>query len=174
MTTRHSLTRIVMVAGGSAVLALGGAGSAAAVGGGNSGAAKACQKGGWETLVRADGSAFRTTGDCVSYRARGGAFGSSPQDPDDPGESRCQTAEGYYFEITGQANEPESGRVWRESDCTGDSVVAHYLTGGYESAFLACLELLNSPAGGNRRFVSLSGDEEWGCWDATPTEIWYL
>ncbi|MGZ4390532.1 MAG: hypothetical protein ACXVRK_00200 [Gaiellaceae bacterium] len=46
----------------------------AAAGGGNSDAAKACQKGGWQTLVRQDGTAFTNTGDCVSYGAHGGAL----------------------------------------------------------------------------------------------------
>jgi hypothetical protein len=46
----------------------------AAAGGGNSDAAKACQKGGWQTLVRQDGTAFTNTGDCVSYAAHGGAL----------------------------------------------------------------------------------------------------
>lgn len=50
-----------------------GAGTAVA-GGGNSDAAKACQKGGWQTLVRQDGTAFANTGDCVSYAAHGGAL----------------------------------------------------------------------------------------------------
>ncbi|HKI92265.1 MAG TPA: hypothetical protein VJ986_08175 [Gaiellaceae bacterium] len=52
------------------------AGSAAA-GGGNSGAAAACQKGGWTSLYRADGSGFGNTGACVSYAARGGVLVSS-------------------------------------------------------------------------------------------------
>lgn len=38
----------------------------------NSDAAHACQKGGFLTLVRADGSTFRNAGDCVSYAAEGG------------------------------------------------------------------------------------------------------
>jgi hypothetical protein len=46
----------------------------AAAGGGNSDAAKACQKGGWQTMVRQDGTAFANTGDCVSYAAHGGAL----------------------------------------------------------------------------------------------------
>jgi len=46
----------------------------AAAGGGNSDAAKACQQGGWENLVRQDATAFTNTGDCVSYAAQGGAL----------------------------------------------------------------------------------------------------
>jgi hypothetical protein len=51
----------------------------AVAGGGNSGAAKACQKGGWQHLVRADGTAFTSEEDCVSYAAQGGVFGQPGQ-----------------------------------------------------------------------------------------------
>jgi hypothetical protein len=50
-----------------------GAGTAGA-GGGNSDAAKACQQGGWQTLVRQDGTGFKNAGDCVSYAAQGGGL----------------------------------------------------------------------------------------------------
>lgn len=50
-----------------------GAGTAAA-GGGNSDAAKACQQGGWQTMVRQDGTGFKNAGDCVSYAAHGGGL----------------------------------------------------------------------------------------------------
>jgi hypothetical protein len=39
--------------------------------GGNSANAKLCQKGGWQNLVRADQTAFKNEGDCVSYGAKG-------------------------------------------------------------------------------------------------------
>jgi hypothetical protein len=42
--------------------------------GGNSGAAHKCQKGGWKSLVGADGMTFKNTGACVSFAARGGTF----------------------------------------------------------------------------------------------------
>jgi hypothetical protein len=58
---------------GASLALLVGAGTAAA-GGGNSDAAKACQQGGWQTLVRQDGTGFANTGDCVSYGAHGGAL----------------------------------------------------------------------------------------------------
>ena len=48
-----------------------GAGSATADGG-NSDAAKACQKAGWQSLMRQDGTGFKNEGDCVSYAAHGG------------------------------------------------------------------------------------------------------
>jgi hypothetical protein len=45
---------------------------ASAAPGGNAWAAKACQKGGYVDWVREDGTAFATTGECVSYAARHG------------------------------------------------------------------------------------------------------
>ncbi len=50
----------------------------ATAGGGNSDAAKACQQGGWQNLVRQDGSGFKNTGDCVSYAAQGGVLMAKP------------------------------------------------------------------------------------------------
>src|SRR5262249_9434281 len=41
---------------------------------GNSPNAKLCQKNGWQTHVRADGSAFANEEDCVSYAAKGGVL----------------------------------------------------------------------------------------------------
>lgn len=37
---------------------------------GNSTNARRCQKGGWLTLVRSDGTGFASQGECVSYAAR--------------------------------------------------------------------------------------------------------
>jgi hypothetical protein len=45
---------------------------ALAAGGGNSLNAKACQKGGWETLVTTTGASFASEEACVSYAAKGG------------------------------------------------------------------------------------------------------
>jgi hypothetical protein len=50
----------------------------ALAGGGNSDNAKACQQGGWQNLVRQDGSGFNNTGDCVSYAAQGGVLKAKP------------------------------------------------------------------------------------------------
>ena len=44
----------------------------AVAGGGNSDAANACKQGGWQNLVRQDGTGFNNQGDCVSYAAQGG------------------------------------------------------------------------------------------------------
>jgi len=50
----------------------------AGAGGGNSDAAKACQKGGWQNVVRQDGTGFKNEGDCVSYAAQGGTLQPKP------------------------------------------------------------------------------------------------
>lgn len=47
---------------------------AAPAGPGNSPNAEACQKGGWMTLVREDGTAFTSGGTCTSYAAKGGTL----------------------------------------------------------------------------------------------------
>ena len=47
----------------------------ASASGGNSDNAKLCQMGGWQNLVRSDGSSFTSDGACVSYGARGGTIG---------------------------------------------------------------------------------------------------
>jgi hypothetical protein len=57
-----------------AALALTVGATTASAGGGNSGNAQACQQGGWQNLVRSDGSTFKNQGDCVSYAAQGGTL----------------------------------------------------------------------------------------------------
>jgi hypothetical protein len=49
-------------------------GEAAAAPGGNSANAKRCQKGGWQTLLRSDNTAFTGEKACVSYAAGGGTL----------------------------------------------------------------------------------------------------
>jgi hypothetical protein len=53
-------------------------GVATATAAGNSDAAHACQQGGWQNLVRQDGTGFLNTGDCVSYAAQGGVLNPKP------------------------------------------------------------------------------------------------
>ena len=72
---RKSVLAMVVLAG----VAMAFAGTAVAKGGGNSPNAKLCQKGGWQLLVRADGSSFANEQDCVSYAARGGTLISAAQ-----------------------------------------------------------------------------------------------
>jgi hypothetical protein len=67
MRTRAAVTAVVALAGLSAT-----AGPAAAAG--NSVNEKACQNGGWKTLLTSTGGAFKKQGACVSYGAHGGQY----------------------------------------------------------------------------------------------------
>ena len=60
------------------VVAMGIAVPLAVAGGGNSDAANACKQGGWQNLVRQDGTDFKNQGDCVSYAAKGGVPKAKP------------------------------------------------------------------------------------------------
>ena len=56
----------------------------AVAGGGNSDAANACKQGGWQNLVRQDGTSFNNQGDCVSYAAQGGVPKTKPAAAPEP------------------------------------------------------------------------------------------
>ena len=53
----------------------------ALAGPGNSDNAKACQKNGWQTLVRQNGTGFNNQDECVSYGAQGGVLKAKPTGP---------------------------------------------------------------------------------------------
>ena len=63
----------------------------ASAGGGNSANAKLCQKGGWQTLLRSDGSSFANQDACVSYAGQGGTLVKEIQSKID-----CQAFGGTY------------------------------------------------------------------------------
>ena len=60
---------LALLAIGSVCLSLAAIGWA---GGGNP--SNLCKNGGWQTLLRSDGSSFANQGACVSYAAQGGTF----------------------------------------------------------------------------------------------------
>src|SRR5215471_2856388 len=68
--TRSRAAWVVVLAG----LVLGVGTATALADGGNSENAQLCQKNGWATLARSDGTAFNNQGDCVSYGAQGGTL----------------------------------------------------------------------------------------------------
>jgi hypothetical protein len=73
------MKRIMWIAGVLAlVVAAVAAAPAGAAAGGNSANAKLCQKDGWKTLYRGDGSTFANQGDCVSYGAQGNTILTEP------------------------------------------------------------------------------------------------
>jgi hypothetical protein len=67
MTRRAAVIAVVALAGLSVL-----AGPAGAAG--NSANGKACQDGGWKTLLTSTGGTFKSQGVCVSYGARGGQY----------------------------------------------------------------------------------------------------
>src|SRR5947207_3798790 len=50
----------------------------ATAGGSNSDNAKQCQRGGWQNLVRQDGTGFAHQDECVAYGAHGGVLSPKP------------------------------------------------------------------------------------------------
>src|SRR5262245_48170568 len=86
--------RRTLIAVAVASLALFAVSTSAFGGGGNSANAKLCQKGGWMHLVRADGTAFASETECVSYGAKGGTI-SPPQQPR-TGAEVCAAYGGFF------------------------------------------------------------------------------
>lgn len=81
---------------------------AASAGGGNSDAAHVCQRGGWQSFYRSDGSAFTNTGACVSYAAQGGELETLCRTGtwSLTGVTPCSPADvGYYVDTTGATSE---------------------------------------------------------------------
>ena len=73
------------------VVSVVGAGPAFAAKGGNNDTAKACQQGGWKTLVPDAGGTFANQGDCVNDGAKGSApFGAA-------GKAACGALRGAFI-----------------------------------------------------------------------------
>jgi hypothetical protein len=84
-------------------------------GGGNSANAKLCQKGGWQTLIRSDGSSFVSEEDCVSYGAQGGTLHQKSKSQLD-----CE-AQGGTFDHNDLTGVPSADVVvWT---CNGSAIV---------------------------------------------------
>ena len=85
------------------VLVLGMAGMAATPAGavGNNANAKLCQKDGWKTLFRSDGSTFANQGACVSYAAHGNAILTEPPEPPNAWKAACEQG-GGTFSVTNE------------------------------------------------------------------------
>jgi hypothetical protein len=65
--------------------------------GGNSANAKLCQKGGWTTLYRSDGTTFANQDECVSYGANGGTILTAP--PKTQSQLDCESFGGTYSTV---------------------------------------------------------------------------
>ena len=81
----------------------------ALAGGGNSANAKSCQKNGWKSLYRSDGSTFANQDDCVSYSAHGGTILTSP--PKSQSQLHCESFGGTYSTDPGSNQTPTPGTV---------------------------------------------------------------
>jgi hypothetical protein len=86
-----TIGRVGLVLLATALVGLSQAAVASAAPGGNSANAKLCQKGGWQTLTRSDGSSFANQDACVSYAAQGGTLVKESQAQID-----CQSFGGTY------------------------------------------------------------------------------
>jgi hypothetical protein len=76
----HRLGCLAVIGALAVALGVVAAGPAAAKGG-NTATAKACQKGGWQTLVPDAGGTFANQGDCVNDGAQGLGVPPAPNDP---------------------------------------------------------------------------------------------
>jgi hypothetical protein len=93
----ETVRRLAIVVVLSALLTFAVGAAPAAAAGGNSGNAKLCQKNGWKSLVRSDGTPFANQGDCVSYGAQGGTPSPpAPVTPDSPDALLCQSLGGSF------------------------------------------------------------------------------
>jgi hypothetical protein len=70
--------------------------------------AKACKKGGWKSLYRTDGTAFKNQGQCVSYAVQGGTLQSQcqPGSWSATGITPCALADiGFYVDTVGATSQ---------------------------------------------------------------------
>lgn len=86
-------------------------------GGGNSANAKACQKGGWASLYREDGSTFADQGACVSYAAKGGKLLTEP-----PVVKNCVAyfSNELFIDFGAGSFLDSLAPIWTNDSCSGD------------------------------------------------------
>jgi hypothetical protein len=77
--------------------------------GGNSANAKLCQKGGWQSLVDANGGTFANEEACVSYGAQGGTISASPFAVS---QSTCISLGGTFSTDPSTSFEPVADVLW--------------------------------------------------------------
>lgn len=111
--------RLILVCCAALALSVGVA--TATAGGGNSANAKLCQKGGWQNLVRSDGSSFANQDECVSYGAKGGVLQPKPTCTANS-ENFSEDAEGSFpTTFAGGTIDPAGNRVVVEGSTVGGS-----------------------------------------------------
>jgi hypothetical protein len=114
----HRLRGLVVVGALAVVVSAVVAGPAVAAKGGNNDTAKACQHGGWQTLLRSDGSSFASPGECASYGAHGGTFDTRTKSQVD-----CESVGGTFSTSTPLwtcTNAPRSSFTTLTDDCFAD------------------------------------------------------
>jgi hypothetical protein len=104
---------------------------------GNSGAAHKCQKGGYRSLVGADGTTFRNVGACVSFAAHGGQFATGLVIPAGKKATLSQAQFGDHLIPTAPLA-PNTA-----TNCPGDQ-----LAYGYQLNLGANVQLATNGAGG--------------------------
>jgi hypothetical protein len=100
-TSWKSRAVVFAVAATMAAPVLGLASPASAAKGGNADVAHACQKGGWQHLVRSDGTPFSNPDACVSYGAHGGTLTTKSA-----AQRECESLGGTY------SDNPSTGIVF--------------------------------------------------------------
>ena len=124
--------------------------------GGNSANAKLCQKGGWTTLYRSDGTTFANQDECVSYGANGGTILTAP--PKTQSQLDCESFGGAYStdpatDLSGIVNLPGGTFIWScngvtlpisqffntlASDCVADTNGAYVFGNANQSTNYSC------------------------------------
>jgi len=130
-----------------------GVATASAGRGGNSENAKLCQKNGWTTLVRSDGSSFGNQGECVSYGAQANTLVQKTKSQLD-----CESFGGAYStdpatDLSGIVNLPGGTFIWScngvtlpisqffntlASDCVADTNDAYVFGNANQSTNYSC------------------------------------
>ena len=146
--------RTLLVLGGVLALALSVGAVTASAGGGNSGNAKLCQKDGWKTLVRSDGSSFENQDECVSYGAQGNELV-----PKTKSQLDCESFGAVYStdpasDLSGIINLPGGTFIWScngvrlsgsqfstlFSDCVADTGGLYVFGNANQSANYSCFK----------------------------------
>jgi hypothetical protein len=140
-------SKLIVVAG--AVTAL--AAPSAAMAAGNSDAAHSCQQGGWQNLVRQNGTGFANTGDCVSYAASGGTLSAKSTNADVSGR-------GNFSENTVGSQPTQFS--WGTVDPSSYAPGAAITDGGWGGSILASGPYFNGflPSGSHFLFTGVGQD----------------
>jgi hypothetical protein len=143
----------------SAVVAGSVAAKPAGSGPGNSPNAKLCQKGGWQSLVRSNGTSFASEEECTAYAAQGGTLRPKPTYPQ--AQALCESY-GGTFGVGGpdlvQAGAPGALVVWV---CNGVPLVDVATTAARQAALTTQCRADNNGVG----VVAIRNGDNFTCYD---------